>query len=309
MGCDQCAQEVRVLLLLLRRRLSMLMRVIDADGASCSGLHTMGGLHGVLRFSGCAHFRRERLRYPSDPACRCKCTHHFEPSVPCSRLHTTTHAQPPGECPTWCNSPYRSPVAAPMPFTLPCPANPGSLRLRPGRGALGRAAPKRRSQAQPLESSAAPGRSTKASLSGASAAGPSPAAEAAEPALMGEDDVAQDTLRLAIVGDVHGAWLHEREDVALRLLNPHMTLLVGDFGNEAVALVQTIASLDLPKAVILGNHDAWCGWRAGGGLRVAVCFCRIAQTHCGGRHAPHYTHTHFRGTAASRAGTCMPGAL
>jgi uncharacterized protein (TIGR04168 family) len=32
---------------------------------------------------------------------------------------------------------------------------------------------------------------------------------------------------------------------------------VGDIGNEAVHLVQQIAALDLPKAVILGNHDAW----------------------------------------------------
>lgn len=31
----------------------------------------------------------------------------------------------------------------------------------------------------------------------------------------------------------------------------------GDFGNENVELVQSIADLDFPKAVILGNHDAW----------------------------------------------------
>eukprot|EP00955_Chlamydomonas_euryale_P107171 365747-Chlamydomonas_euryale.AAC.48 len=37
-----------------------------------------------------------------------------------------------------------------------------------------------------------------------------------------------------------------------------MVLFVGDFGNEVVGLVAKIAALELPKAVILGNHDAWC---------------------------------------------------
>jgi hypothetical protein len=31
----------------------------------------------------------------------------------------------------------------------------------------------------------------------------------------------------------------------------------GDFGEENVELVQDISNLDFPKAVILGNHDAW----------------------------------------------------
>jgi len=31
----------------------------------------------------------------------------------------------------------------------------------------------------------------------------------------------------------------------------------GDFGNENVELVQSIASLEFAKAVILGNHDSW----------------------------------------------------
>lgn len=33
--------------------------------------------------------------------------------------------------------------------------------------------------------------------------------------------------------------------------------LVGDFGEEDVNLVRRIKEVDLPKAVILGNHDAW----------------------------------------------------
>lgn len=71
---------------------------------------------------------------------------------------------------------------------------------------------------------------------------------------------ASSTVRLAIVGDVHDQW-SEADARALALLAPDAVLLLGDFGNEAVALVRSIArslaALDLPKAVILGNHDAW----------------------------------------------------
>ena len=31
----------------------------------------------------------------------------------------------------------------------------------------------------------------------------------------------------------------------------------GDFGEEAISLVKQIAQVTVPKAVILGNHDAW----------------------------------------------------
>jgi uncharacterized protein (TIGR04168 family) len=63
-------------------------------------------------------------------------------------------------------------------------------------------------------------------------------------------------LRIAIVGDVHDQW--ERADhAALFALNVDLVLFVGDFGNESVEIVRMISQLDLPKAVILGNHDAW----------------------------------------------------
>lgn len=32
---------------------------------------------------------------------------------------------------------------------------------------------------------------------------------------------------------------------------------VGDFGEENVELVQSVANLQFAKAVILGNHDSW----------------------------------------------------
>jgi uncharacterized protein (TIGR04168 family) len=63
-------------------------------------------------------------------------------------------------------------------------------------------------------------------------------------------------IRIAIVGDVHDQW--DADDaIALQHLDVDLVLFVGDFGNEAVELVGKIASLDMPKAAIFGNHDAW----------------------------------------------------
>ncbi|MGG6294171.1 TIGR04168 family protein [Leptolyngbya sp. AN02str] len=64
------------------------------------------------------------------------------------------------------------------------------------------------------------------------------------------------SLTIAIVGDVHDAW-DAQDERALRRLGADLVLLVGDFGNESVPVVRAIASMKLPKAVILGNHDAW----------------------------------------------------
>jgi len=64
------------------------------------------------------------------------------------------------------------------------------------------------------------------------------------------------SLKIAVVGDVHDLW-DNQDEVALRRLGVDLVLLVGDFGNESIEVVRAIAHLDLPKAVILGNHDAW----------------------------------------------------
>ncbi|WNZ24178.1 TIGR04168 family protein [Leptolyngbya sp. NK1-12] len=61
---------------------------------------------------------------------------------------------------------------------------------------------------------------------------------------------------IAVVGDVHDLW-DSGDETALQHLGVDLVLLVGDFGNEAVDVVRTVAQLSLPKAVILGNHDAW----------------------------------------------------
>ncbi|MEM1251608.1 MAG: TIGR04168 family protein [Cyanobacteria bacterium P01_H01_bin.21] len=63
-------------------------------------------------------------------------------------------------------------------------------------------------------------------------------------------------ITIAIIGDVHDQW-SDADAYALAALNVDLAMFVGDFGNEAIATVRQIAAAPLPKAVILGNHDAW----------------------------------------------------
>lgn len=61
---------------------------------------------------------------------------------------------------------------------------------------------------------------------------------------------------LAIVGDVHRHW--RREDGHwLERTRPDLAVFVGDLGDEDLPMVRKIAKLQVPKAVILGNHDAY----------------------------------------------------
>ncbi|KAH9806418.1 calcineurin-like metallo-phosphoesterase superfamily protein [Citrus sinensis] len=99
-------------------------------------------------------------------------------------------------------------------------------------------------------------------------------------------------VRIVIVGDVHDDWDLQEDSKALQLLKPDLVLFtgmfsspflfinlillgacifvffsdgfilfapmpLGDFGNENVEIVQSVAELEFPKAVILGNHDSW----------------------------------------------------
>jgi uncharacterized protein (TIGR04168 family) len=66
----------------------------------------------------------------------------------------------------------------------------------------------------------------------------------------------QATLKIAIVGDVHNQW-DERDQQAVINLGADLVLFVGDFGNEAIEVVQRIAQLPIPMAAVCGNHDAW----------------------------------------------------
>ena len=64
------------------------------------------------------------------------------------------------------------------------------------------------------------------------------------------------SIKIAVVGDIHDQW--EAEDgEALKHLGVDLVLFVGDFGNESVEVVRAIAQLDIPKAAVFGNHDAW----------------------------------------------------
>ncbi|XP_048491111.1 uncharacterized protein LOC104901810 isoform X2 [Beta vulgaris subsp. vulgaris] len=65
------------------------------------------------------------------------------------------------------------------------------------------------------------------------------------------------SVRIAVVGDVHDDWELEDDSKALQFLQPDLVLFTGDFGNENVELVKSIAELNMPKAAILGNHDSW----------------------------------------------------
>lgn len=63
-------------------------------------------------------------------------------------------------------------------------------------------------------------------------------------------------IRIAVVGDIHDQW--EADDPkALHDLGVDLVLFVGDFGNESVKVVRAIAAIDIPKAAVFGNHDAW----------------------------------------------------
>ncbi len=63
-------------------------------------------------------------------------------------------------------------------------------------------------------------------------------------------------MTIAVIGDIHDQW-HPVDHRLLHQLGADLVLFVGDFGNEVVDLVALLAQLDLPKACILGNHDAF----------------------------------------------------
>jgi uncharacterized protein (TIGR04168 family) len=64
------------------------------------------------------------------------------------------------------------------------------------------------------------------------------------------------TIKIAVVGDIHDQW-EKDDELALKYLGVDLVLFVGDFGNESIEIVRQIASMDIPKAAIAGNHDAW----------------------------------------------------
>ncbi|MGC6489104.1 MAG: metallophosphoesterase, partial [Planctomycetota bacterium] len=62
---------------------------------------------------------------------------------------------------------------------------------------------------------------------------------------------------LVAIGDLHGRW-RPADQAYLEHAQPDLALFVGDLSDtEEAAMVEKIAAVDVPKAVILGNHDAW----------------------------------------------------
>ncbi|MCA8975912.1 MAG: TIGR04168 family protein [Planctomycetes bacterium] len=61
---------------------------------------------------------------------------------------------------------------------------------------------------------------------------------------------------LTVVGDVH-RWWRPADSAFLERTRPDLAMFVGDLGDEDVEMVARIARLQVDKAVILGNHDAW----------------------------------------------------
>jgi uncharacterized protein (TIGR04168 family) len=70
------------------------------------------------------------------------------------------------------------------------------------------------------------------------------------------DSIPSSSCRIAVIGDVHSQW-DLTDNLLLKKLAIDLVLFVGDFGNEDVLIAQIVAELELPKAVMLGNHDAW----------------------------------------------------
>ena len=81
-------------------------------------------------------------------------------------------------------------------------------------------------------------------------------------------------LRFACVGDVHDLWSAADERLLRQVVRPDVVLFVGDYGNENVGLVRSVAASAARMtavgdantssahrvrtvAAILGNHDAW----------------------------------------------------
>ncbi|GAU31485.1 hypothetical protein TSUD_332600 [Trifolium subterraneum] len=65
------------------------------------------------------------------------------------------------------------------------------------------------------------------------------------------------SIRIVIVGDVHDCWNFEQDSKALQFLQPDLVLFTGDFGEENLEVVRSVANIQFAKAVILGNHDCW----------------------------------------------------
>ena len=84
-------------------------------------------------------------------------------------------------------------------------------------------------------------------------------------------------LRIAIAGDLHGQWDSSDEQL-LQLLNPDALLVVGDLSDGQMLIPARLASLSLPVACILGNHDTG---RDASGRTLQRQIDALGACHCG----------------------------
>ena len=84
---------------------------------------------------------------------------------------------------------------------------------------------------------------------------------------------------LTVVGDIH-RWWRPADATYLERIRPDLTLFVGDLGDEDVEIVKAVAKLPIPKAVMLGNHDAWQSFgRKTSTDRLRECLAVLGDDH------------------------------
>ncbi len=84
-------------------------------------------------------------------------------------------------------------------------------------------------------------------------------------------------LNIAIAGDLHDQWDHSDHDLLDRI-RPDALLLVGDFSDGKCRIPKLLASLELPLACVLGNHDAG---KDGSGRTLRRQLELLGERHCG----------------------------
>jgi uncharacterized protein (TIGR04168 family) len=85
------------------------------------------------------------------------------------------------------------------------------------------------------------------------------------------------TLRIAIAGDLHGAWDHS-DHALLQTLAPDALLVVGDLSDGQQRIPALLRQLPLPVACILGNHDAG---KDASGRTLQRQIDLLGEVHCG----------------------------
>jgi len=85
------------------------------------------------------------------------------------------------------------------------------------------------------------------------------------------------TLRIAIAGDLHGAWDHS-DHALLELLKPDALLVVGDLSDGQQRIPALLRQLPLPVACVLGNHDAG---KDDSGRTLQRQIDLLGELHCG----------------------------